>query len=202
MNGRFVALWKELGADGAADLISARVLKMYSAPERTYHNLSHIEDCLRHFDGARQVAERPREVEIAVWFHDAFYDPQANNNEEKSASFACGTLKGTGLDNGSVDYVKRLILATKHDHAPDFADGRLIADIDLAIFGQAAEVFDAYEAAVRKEYHWVSDMEYRGRCAKLIKTFLKRPSIYYTACFKERLENRARKNLLRSLSRL
>ena len=57
-----------LSADGAtySDLITAHAHK-----QRAYHTLDHIAACLRHLDDVRAQTERPDEIEMALWFHDA-----------------------------------------------------------------------------------------------------------------------------------
>ena len=58
---------------------------LYDAPGRHYHNLRHIRHCLAELDAAKSLAKDPTSVELAIWFHDAVYDPQCHDNEERSA---------------------------------------------------------------------------------------------------------------------
>src|SRR3954465_15774143 len=89
--------WQQLMADlGIVPETSLEtyeaLVAAYSQKHRRYHTTAHIEYCLSEFDKARALANEPAEVEIALWFHDAIYDPYASGNEEKSADWACEFL--------------------------------------------------------------------------------------------------------------
>jgi predicted metal-dependent HD superfamily phosphohydrolase len=95
-----------------------------------------------------------------------------------------------------------MILATKHNAAPDSHDAALTVDIDLSILGASATRFDEYETQVRTEYAWVPEEAFREARAKILREFLARPRIYSTDFFYDRLEVSARANLQRSVARL
>ena len=44
-------------------------------PAERFATASHIAACLRLLDRVNAEAARPDEVEAALWFHDAVYDP-------------------------------------------------------------------------------------------------------------------------------
>jgi predicted metal-dependent HD superfamily phosphohydrolase len=64
------------------------LIHAYSSPDRYYHNLTHIQDCLSVFDQTSSLVAHPKEVELAIWFHDAVYDTRRSDNEQKSAEWA------------------------------------------------------------------------------------------------------------------
>lgn len=167
----------------------------YSEPHRSYHNLAHVEHCLREFARVRHFAADPEAVEAAIWFHDAIYDPKAKDNEEQSAHLALAMLPGeTGLR------VARLIEATKHDGVAADPDAALLCDIDLSILAADEHAFEEYERQVRREYAWVPDEAFaRGRSA-VLRSFLARQAIYQTEPFRN-LEAPARANLERALAK-
>jgi predicted metal-dependent HD superfamily phosphohydrolase len=59
----------------------------YSSPERYYHNLAHIQDSLSVFNQTSSLAAHSEEVELAIWFHDAVYDPRRSDSEQRSAEW-------------------------------------------------------------------------------------------------------------------
>ena len=56
---------------GAAHAVFDDLLDRYNAADRRYHNLSHIDACLKLLDTVRPLAQRPDALELAIWFHDA-----------------------------------------------------------------------------------------------------------------------------------
>jgi len=138
-------------------------------------------------------------VELALWLHDAVYDPRARDNEERSAEWAKSLAVKKGLD---ADRAAGLVLATKHELSTLTPDARLVVDIDLSILGQPAERFDKYERGIRFEYAWVSQQKFREVRAKILEGFLERPAIYGIAHFRVKYEAPARENLRRSIRRL
>jgi predicted metal-dependent HD superfamily phosphohydrolase len=201
LSARWKALWTRLGAARSGTELDALVAA-YEAPGRSYHTLHHLRACLGALDGARTAARHPDEVELALWYHDAVYDPRGSDNEERSAAWGARTAREAGLASDVVDRIRALILATKHAaHATD-PDAQLICDVDLAILGAAAEDFDAYERAIRAEYAWVPESIFRSRRAEILEGFLARPTIYLTDVFRGKYEAAARRNLTRSVAAL
>lgn len=201
MAQRWKALWQELGTEAPPGLFDELVAH-YAEPHRAYHNLNHIEFCLDQFDLLCSLAMQPAIIEAAIWFHDAIYDPQRADNEERSAAWALSALDGAGVDPAAGQRVAELIEATKHNRPPGDEDTALLLDIDLAILGQPPAVFEQYEQAVRQEYSWVAEEMFRTRRAALLQEFLNRERIYFTERFYMQYEQQARQNLARSIARL
>lgn len=174
----------------------------YQHPPRAYHNLDHIRACLEELDTVRGSCNEPNAVEAAIWFHDAIYDARRSDNEQQSAQLARRVLSNCGMSAAFCDRVERLILATRHDRPPGTPDEALIIDIDLSILGQPPHIFDAYERAIREEYAFVSEPDFRAGRSKVLQRFLDCKQIYSTEGFRARYEAAARANLERSLRRL
>src|SRR5262249_41082694 len=91
----------------------------YSATDRHYHGVRHIAECLRALRDVRAWAERPAEIEAALWFHDAIYDTHRNDNEARSADWARRALLAAGVAEAVGERVHALVLATRHAAAVD-----------------------------------------------------------------------------------
>jgi predicted metal-dependent HD superfamily phosphohydrolase len=180
------------------------LVRAYAAPERHYHNLTHIEAMLDLLRSYEEALSDPQSVEVAIWFHDAVYDTRRHDNEEKSAELAADRLAGL-LSPDRIALIARMIRATAGHHVPDGLndaqrrDCALFLDMDLSILGSEPDVFAAYEEAVRREYGWVPDALWREGRKKVLQGFLDRPAIYMSPQFRASHEAAARANLTRSL---
>lgn len=172
------------------------------ASHRSYHNEQHLDECFACFKDVRAESRHPAEIEMAIWFHDAIYDSRRKDNEELSADWAQRETLRFGVSRESAERIHSLILATKHQSAPVTQDSKILVDVDLAILGSEPGRFDQYEKQVREEYSWVPGFLFRRKRRQLLEELLGRQSIYSTALFRERYEQRARDNLRRSLDRL
>lgn len=181
------------------------LVRAYTAPERHYHNLAHIEAMLGLM--RMHALSDPASVEAAIWFHDAVYDTRRHDNEERSAALATERLAGL-LSPDRVGRIAALIRATAGHTVPDFSDAAarndcaLFLDMDLAILGSAPEDFAAYESAVRREYAWVPQPLWIEGRRQVLERFLARPMIYASQSFRASHEAAARRNLTRSLKQL
>ena len=182
--------------------IYVSLAQAYAEPQRHYHTVQHIAACLDELDSARDLASFPLEVEAALWFHDAVYDPKSSDNEARSADWAGEFLAGAGVAAMSSERVREHIMATKHAGTPALGDSALVVDIDLSILGQPPAVYDEFERKVREEYRWVPAPLYRRRRREILQSFLDREHVYSLPRFRERYEAQARENLEAALARL
>ncbi len=204
-------LWSEVGGKGKGMVPLADLVSRWSEPWRAYHTLDHLQEMLAelghcphrfaaqegycvHFD---QTA-----IQMAIWYHDAVYSTQAKDNEERSADLFRVMAGRYRLGVDFTDRVVFLIEATKHARVLDDLNARALCDIDLAILGKSEFDFDEYERQIRDEYNWVPEAQFREKRAEILQSFLKRKNIYSTQFFQKKYEERARKNLARSIERL
>lgn len=187
--------WSDLGLQPPSALFE-QLVAAYQEYQRHYHSLQHLTECLTHFEDTRHLALHPGELAIALWFHDAIYDVRGKDNERQSADWAMRVLAARGASEATRERVEQLIMATRHDSTPVQPDEQLLVDIDLAILGAAPERFAEYDKQVRAEYSWVPGVVYKMKRRSVLRAFLARPSIYSTACFRERFEAQARRNLM------
>ena len=197
--------WREtrraLGAP-ADDALLASLLERWSEPHRRYHTLRHLEECFDAYAPARSIAERPEEVERALWFHDAIYDTHRHDNEQQSADWARESVRAAGLAADVGERVHALVMATRHDAVPSIPDAQLVVDVDLSILGAEPLRFAEYERQVREEYAWVAGPLFRRERRRILEAFLARPRIYSTSHFHSTRESLARANLERSIGAL
>jgi predicted metal-dependent HD superfamily phosphohydrolase len=199
---RWSRLWARLGAQNDGIQTFQQLAAAYAEPDRTYHNTAHVQHCLAELDRSRSLANRPDEVEAALWFHDAVYVSWRSDNERRSALLAEAALATAGVNPAAFHRVAGLILATQHHALEAEPDARLICDVDLAILGAPAPEFDQFERAIRQEYRWVPDVFYRRSRSAVLRGFLLRASIYQTADFRTRYEQPAQQNLAPILAAL
>ena len=198
------ARWRETWAlmrHAAPAAPLAELLARYAEPHRAYHDLGHVLDCLGHAAEVRGRLAHPGSVELALWFHDAVYDPRAHDNEARSAELASRLLASDASEE-DLAHVRDLVLATRHPSRPAAHDARYVVDVDLAILGAPPAAFEAYERAIRQEYRWVPEPIYRRERARVLRSLLALQPLYLTAPFAARFEEAARANLRAALARL
>ena len=177
------------------------LLERYAESHRRYHTLRHLDECFVRLERARARIDRPGEIDIALLYHDAVYDPHASDNEARSAELAQHALERARVGIEVRDRVRALILATRHDVLPSLGDAALLADVDLGILASDQARFDEYENEIRAEYAWVPELLFRSERSTLLRGLLARDRIFVSGAFDDD-EARARENLARSLLRL
>ncbi|EFJ34748.1 hypothetical protein SELMODRAFT_438766 [Selaginella moellendorffii] len=203
----FSAIWKRVSGQDEQQARSVREILegFYSDPCRKYHGLNHVKDCLdqladfRHGGNADLADSQLDEVAVALWFHDAIYNPKSTNNEANSAALFVDLSRG--MEASARERIERMILATR-DHIGDDPAERLIVDIDLSILGRGKEDFNAYNEGIRSEYSWVPENVYREKRAAVLKRFLERERLFWTDYFHAKFEREARANLKTTLAAL
>jgi predicted metal-dependent HD superfamily phosphohydrolase len=189
--GRWVAL---AGPDTRH--IGVELAGRYGEPHRRYHTRAHLTAVLDLVDELSAHADDPDAVRLAAWFHDAVYDPERGDNEERSAWLAERMLADTDVGPRVIAEVARLVrLTASHAPAPRDHNGHVLCDADLAILAAEPDRYAAYAAAVREEYAFVPDEHFgRGR-ADVLRALLELPALFHTPEARARLEPRARHNI-------
>ncbi len=178
------------------ETLYAVIESMYRRPG--HHTLRHVAECLAVFDDVLEHVRATRAMELAIWMHDIVYVPGRADNEQRSAVLAGMMLRELQMPM-SAEPVRKLILATVHDHGATSDDEALMADIDLSILGSAAPRYDEYARHIREEFSFATDEQYRAGRAALLRTFLDRGRIYATDALHDRFEAPARANLAREI---
>jgi predicted metal-dependent HD superfamily phosphohydrolase len=181
-----------------------KLLNAYREWGRHYHGELHLRSVLELLDRYRDLADRPAEVECALWFHDAIYSTWRGGNERRSARWA-----STFLTRGKAYPVvsKRIVAsieATEHAQTvlADNNDTALVLDIDLIILGADVATYTKFEQQIRREYWWVPKRRYRKARRKVLEAFLARPQIYHHVTLRATYEIAARRNLAQAIAAL
>jgi len=198
---RWLTTWATLNLAPPAGLCE-QLLRAWNEPQRHYHTLQHLTECLALFDTLRAHAEQPADIELALWFHDAVYDVQGHDNEARSAQWTMEALAAGGVEAARCQRVHDLIMATCHTALPASPDQALLVDIDLAILGAPATRFAEYTRQISAEYAWVPPEVYAVKRRAVLQGFLDRAQIYTTPAVAQRLEQHARDNLAKAISSL
>lgn len=185
----------------------AGLRERYSEPHRVYHTWAHVDALLNHFHAHQDMLSAPTTVLWALYWHDAIYDPTSSDNEQQSAALLREDARNI-LSGDEIADAVTIIEATAKHAIPDGlsiemeTDTKFFLDIDLSIFGQDSDVFNAYEAAIREEYSFVPEEMFNAGRSALLKGFLSREQLFFTEIFLDRWDAKARDNLKRSISRL
>ena len=199
LRARFAALVARLGgrASGTADSFD-QLHAAWRTGRRHYHELGHLVACLGELDAAAVEPACADLVELALWYHDAIYEPGASDCEPRSAELLIAHAAALAIPASSARRAADLVLATAHtrcaaprgDRATD-----LIVDIDLAILGRDVLSFMDFEYSVEEEYAPSSRFAFRIARGRFLASLLAAPTLYRTEQFRARYEQPARAQL-------
>ena len=187
---RFTALPGQSGPAGLR--LGRELLARWSEPHRHYHTVNHLAAVLARLDELAGYASEPAAVELAAWFHDAVYDPYASDNEEQSARLAEERL---GAGPRAREVARLVRLTARHDPGPGDRNGAALCDADLAVLAGSPEEYASYAAAVRQEYGFVPDADFRAGRAEVLRQLLALPELFHTPYGAERWTATARFNV-------
>jgi len=202
MRERLESALRAVGAGGDLAPLYDELVARHGEAHRAYHDLTHVRACLEHLDRFAALAARPAEVELALWFHDAIYDPRAKDNEARSAELARERLGALGVDAAVVERIARHVEATASHDAADDPDTALVVDVDLSILGADVATYDQFEQAIRAEYAFVPEADFRAGRRAVLERFAARAQLYETPALRDAFESAARANLARALRAL
>jgi predicted metal-dependent HD superfamily phosphohydrolase len=198
---RFAAVWDRCMAQPPsppAAQVYAELTRRLGAPDRRFHNLDHIDECLRHLDTVASLVRDRDAIELALWFHDAEYKPGDASNERRSAELF------VELAAGANPLLRRrvvgLILATRHRRPARAHDRRFIEDIDLIGFGAPWDKFMHNGDLLRDEFASQSDDRYYKGQVAFLAMLERRPAFFLTDYFRTRYEAAAQENIRRLLA--
>lgn len=168
----------------------------YTEAHRRYHDLRHIADML--CKGAS--LDLNEEQRMAIWFHDAVYEPGSKDNEEDSADLAVQKLIAAGWPVDRAQVVAEIIRDTK-GHQPSIEESKKVLDLDLSTLGGSWEEYQRNGANIRAEFANLSDAEWNAGRSDWLRAMLGRERLFWTE-WGTPLEKQARENLQRDLDQL
>ncbi len=196
----WLELCRRVGARGDVAGVGAALLGRWAEQHRGYHDLAHLDEVLARVGTLEAEAGDADTVRLAAWFHDAVYDPTAQDNEDRSADLATTTLSGLDLAPGRVAEVARLVrLTATHGVGPGDGDGAVLCDADLAVLASDGLRYTSYVEGVRREYAHLDDATFAAGRAKVLTRLLDRPALFRTVHGHATWEQRARANVAAEL---
>ncbi len=179
----------------------------YAAPGRHYHDARHLDEVLARFaDVARTIGwQSPREVLLALLYHDVVYVTTRHDNEAESAVVArAAVARWLAADGIDADRVAALILLTARHGALTPADvdrdAALFVDCDMSILGATPARFDEYQRDVAREYALIPPDIYAAGRRHFLARVLQSERIFLSDHFHSALDAAARANLTRALA--
>jgi len=72
---------KGVGVEQPSMPLLSQLVIAWAEPHRHYHSLRHLQECLQTLEHWGKDNTARHEVGMALWFHDAVYDPEREDNE-------------------------------------------------------------------------------------------------------------------------
>jgi predicted metal-dependent HD superfamily phosphohydrolase len=158
----------------ATDELLLELTRRYQEPHRHYHTLEHV-GAMLHAGGARLD---PVQV-MAIWFHDAVYDPRSDRNEDDSAELAGARLLAAGWPAADVARVQRIVLDTR-SHTPTVSGADVVLDLDLMSLAAPWPEFRRNTERIRVEYAHLDDDAYAAGRARFFAAMLRRERLFHS----------------------
>ena len=191
--------------------ISARLAGLrvrYAEPHRAYHTQAHIDTMLAGLAELGPAVADPAAAELAIWYHDAIYDPAASDNEARSAALLRADMTGLAAPV-LLEFAETLVKLTATHDLPDglpsdlAADAALFLDLDMAVLGSSPAEYDAYERGIAVEYEPVYGRQrFAAGRAAFLSGMLDRPQLFLSRQCQDRFDDAARGNMRRALQSL
>lgn len=189
--------------------LEADLRARYAEPHRFHHGQAHIDTLLAQWHQHQPGWHDPQAAELAIWFHDAVYQPGAKDNELQSAALLRQALAGV-IAPPVLERAARMILATERHVIPtglqtaEAEDVAAFLDMDMSILGAEPSAYDAYAVAVEREFVPVvgQDAWREGRAAFLRSALASTVPLFQTNAMRTALEASARANMARELTGL
>jgi pantetheine-phosphate adenylyltransferase len=148
---------------------SDSVLTRLEEKHRFYHTTSHVIEVLSYLKSKKVLDD---DLFLAAVYHDSIYNPQANDNEEKSVDLFEKDAKKAKLSPIKIKWIKKYILDTK-SHKTSDAKSQVFIDADLDILNQPLDKLIEYEHKIFKEFQFVDYKIYQPKRIEVLKSLNK-----------------------------
>jgi len=161
-----------------------------------YHTPIHVLSILE-FANQNEI-RLTTEQQLAIWFHDSVYVPQATNNEARSALLMRALIGECQFLDKASEYIMATAKFGSEEPMPE--DAELVMDLDLCAFTD--DVFVVYDKCIAAEFIPVfGEVPYRQGRIQFFNKMLAKKKIFRTA-FMSRFEDSARKVLTNAVNAL
>lgn len=186
-----------------AEAAFAGIVRSYTEPHRTYHTLEHLHFLFARLDAHASRGDVWPRLAFSGWYHDVIYDPQARDNETRSADRAVAELAALGVAQPVLDRIAALILATaSHAKGGVDQDNDIFLDADFVILGAAPERYRRHVNGVRFEYRALDDAAWRNGRSAFLRGALTQARFFRTDVFEQAYGAQARANIAAELTAL
>lgn len=166
-----------------------------------YHNPVHVM-CMLDFAKKHNIFINQVD-ELAIWFHDSVYWPQATGgkNEQDSAEFMTSCLH-TIVNHHQLSVAANRILATaKHLEATADSLDTTVLDLDLCSFSFDREIYIQVAGYIQKEFDYVERTKFLEGRKKFLESLISKGFVYRSEAF-QKFEAKAQENIRLDLAEL
>lgn len=166
--------------------------------EYLYHNLRHtqrvVESTQELLNFYNLKDKENNALVLAAWLHDTGYTKGTENHEEASCSIAKEFLESEGFDNGLIQNVSALIMATKRFYQPKTLSEEIIRDADSSHLGQKSYLQTSELLREELAKLGIAEYSFKEWQEANVKMF-RSEHRFYTDYAKENWQDRKDKNL-------
>jgi predicted metal-dependent HD superfamily phosphohydrolase len=173
--------------------IAAYVGAAYQEPWRFYHNINHIDHCLKEYEMVEKAIINKSAVLLAIWYHDVIYLPGSRINERASGDVALVQLSTLAPADKIGHHVRRLIVGSRDRGIR--SDARYFHDIDYSILGQDRDTYTRYVEAIYRENMVLFDVQDIKARRKIFLLKLLSKRIFQSEFFRGLYEQQAKANI-------
>ncbi len=191
--------WQSLGTNDDGQATLELLLSLHNDPARRVHTSQHLLDCFAKLKRWHRETQCFHQVAMAIWFHDAIFDPQRHDNEARSARLASDRLLAAKVAPDTAQRIRELIISSRPGEQLQTREARLLHDIDRAVLGTSEELYNRYERNLRYENLHIGDFIYRRKRIEQLQALLTKTQLYLTESAQSELHTPAVFNIKRWL---